>query len=236
MKKLGHLLLIGSFITASITVLQAQDQSSTDGTVEAINQMGEDEVQNIQDHTEELTNMGEELSGAMESLNQYLQIAQSAHELYDAARALDNNECQPDFSTSAQAMMPTHCEPGSGCYTCYESAVNELAFVRRTLGRLWCIYSNTKNFNERAIAFGDNTSGVHAVNGLAWQYAKAEIVQAYDHFKQTYDAKYTGLMTTLNKALNDISHCEDQYGQPDWYQRFGFIYFEFMKEKYKRND
>lgn len=232
MKKIQFLITLFLF---SCIITNAQDDA-TSGTIEAIDQQGEAQIEAIQNQTSMNETAYNELSGAMESLNNYLDIAQSAADLYNAAVALDNNECQPDFTTSAQAMMPTRCEDGSDCYTCYESAVNELSFVRRQLARLWCIYSNTKNFNERAIAFGDNTSGVHAVNGLAWQYAKRDIVEAYDHFKQTYDQKYTGLMGTLNKALNDISRCEAQYGQPDWYQRFGFIYFEFMKEKYKRND
>ncbi len=217
-------------------LISRAQSDATGGMVEAINQMGEAEIEGIQNHTNDLTNAGEALSGALGSLDTYLTIAQSANDLYTATQALDANECQPDFTTSSNAMMPTHCPQGSDCFTCYQSAENELTFVRRTLARLWCIYSNTKNFNERAIAFGDNTSGVHAINGLAWQYAKADIVSAYDSFKQTYDAKYMGLMGTLDKALHDISNCEAQYGEPDWYQRFGFIYFEFMKDKYKRND
>jgi len=174
-------------------------------------------------------------STALGHLNTFINIYQNAHDLYDATRMMDPNECQPDFSTNAQSMMPTSCTDGE-CFECYRSAVNELAFIRRQLGRLSCIYNNTKNFTSRAIAFGDNTSGIHAVNGLAWQYAKADIVGAYESFKHTYDGKYTGMMETLDKSLHDISACEDRYGEHDWYQRFGFIYFEFMKEKYKRTD
>ncbi|MEO5942718.1 MAG: hypothetical protein ABIP30_03695 [Ferruginibacter sp.] len=231
MKKIKFLFLL-SFIFFTIPFTS----NAQDGTVEAINQMGEDGIQNIQDHTDELTNISETMSGALGSLNTYLNIAQSAGELYNATHALDNNECQPDFTTSSQAMMPTHCVRGSECFTCYQSAVNELTFVRRTLARLWCIYSNTKNFNSKAVAFGDDVSGVHAINGLAWQYAKADINAAYESFKHTYDAKYMGLMGTLDKALHDISNCEARFGEQDWYQKFGFIYFEFMKDKYKRND
>lgn len=231
MKKIKFLLVSGFiFFTIPFT------SYAQDGMDEAITQMGETEIQGIQDHAGDLTNMSETMSGALGSLNTYLDIAQSAGELYNATRALDNNECQPDFTTSSQAMMPTHCVQGSECYTCYQTAVNELTFVRRTLARLWCIYSNTKNFNSKAIAFGDNVSGVHAINGLAWQYAKADINAAYESFKGTYDAKYMGLMGTLDKSLHDISNCEAKFGEQDWYQKFGFIYFEFMKDKYKRND
>jgi hypothetical protein len=61
-------------------------------------------------------------------------------------------------------------------------------------------------------------------------------VDAYNHFKQTYDNKYRDLMGSLQRALMAIDGCERQYGMTDWYQRFGFIYFEFMKDKYKRTD
>ncbi len=175
-------------------------------------------------------------SAGLAHMNTFLNVFHSANDLYHATNPMDPNECQPDFATNAQSMMPTSCEEGGGCYTCYQSAVNELAFIRRQLGRLSCIYNNTKNYNQRAIAFGDNASGIHAVTGLSWQMAKGDIVAAYESFKHSYDDKYTGMMGTLDKALHDIGNCENQYGEHDWYERFGFIYYEFMKEKYKRTD
>jgi len=33
-----------------------------------------------------------------------------------------------------------------------------------------------------------------------------------------------------------IDACENSFGQQDWYQRFGYMYFEFMQLKYKRPD
>ncbi len=169
-------------------------------------------------------------------LNSMLGTMHSAHELYSATLALDNNECTPDLNVEGNAMMPTRCRPGDPCTECYEHAYNELKFIRRQLARLHCIYSNTRNFNEKAIAFGDNVSGVHAINGLAWQTAKADIVGAYESFKHTYDNKYTGMMESLHKALMDIDGCEKRFGDEGWYARAGFIYFEMMKDKYRRTD
>jgi hypothetical protein len=34
----------------------------------------------------------------------------------------------------------------------------------------------------------------------------------------------------------EFNTCENQYGTADWFAKSGFIYFEFMKERYKRND
>ena len=140
------------------------------------------------------------------------------------------------FNASSGAMMNSTCANNAACSECYEKAVGELNFIRRQLGRLSCIYSNTKNFNESALAFGDNMSGIHAVTGIAWQNERGGIIAEFNHFKQTYDSKYTDMMGALQRALQGIGTCEQQYGLPDWYQRFGFIYFEFMKDKYKRTD
>ena len=187
------------------------------------------------ENSESGSDYGDAINSGLDGLNNMLGIAQSARDLYDALPGLSPGACSPDFSTNAQSMIPSSC-PDANCTECYTRASNELNFVRMQLGRLWCIYTNTKNFNTAAIAFGDNTSGIHAVTGLSWQYARAEIVETYNHFKQTYDRKYIDLIASLQRALMQISNCENAYGEPDWYQRFGFIYYEFMKERYKRID
>lgn len=201
-----------------------------------INQYSESQIEQAQADIEATENSISGINDALGHLNTVLSIYNSAQDLYNASQALSNGECAPDFATSENAMMSSECTRGSECEQCYLGAMRELNFVRRQLGRLNCIYQNTKNFTNSAIAFGDNASGIHAVTGLAWQQARGEIVASMNHFKQTYDDKYMGLMGTLEKALKDIDRCEAQYGQQGWYQRSGFIYFEFMKDKYKRDD
>jgi hypothetical protein len=178
----------------------------------------------------------ENIRDGFEDLNNFLNAGRDAWEAYQNMQTLSNAECLPDFGTSGAAMMPSTCQGNNSCASCFTSAVNELNFVRRILGRLSCIYNNTKSFTQSAISFGDNVSGVHGVTGLSWQHARAGIVESYNKFKGTYDKKYADLMGSLQRSLMAIDNCERQYGLPDWYQRFGFIYFEFMKEKYKRTD
>lgn len=225
------------FILFATLALIGKSQSSvTDAQVDAINQMGQDQIDNIQQQASSDETVNSSIGEALGHLNTFLSIAQSAQDLYNSSRSLSNGECAPDFSTNANDMMPTSCA-SADCQDCYSRAVNELTFVRRQLGRLSCIYQNTKNFNQSAIAFGDNASGIHAVTGLAWQNARAGIVAEYENFKRAYDEKYQGMMGSLEKALKAIGECENQYGgQRDWYQRFGFIYFQFMQDKYKRTD
>ncbi|HMR92002.1 MAG TPA: hypothetical protein PKC69_06800 [Chitinophagaceae bacterium] len=221
------LLLILLAVSAPGMYAQGGDPSVpfSEGTRERIEQ-NDDRSEQDQESTE----------AALEGLNDFFDIMRSIDDLYAASDALSRGECAPDFNTSGQAMMRSACAGNAACGECYTKAVNDLAFVRRQLGRMNCIYNNTKNFNDAAIAFGDNASGIHAVTGLSWQYARADIVKTFSHFKQTYDKKYTDMMQALNRALMAIDACEREFGEPDWYQRFGFIYFEFMKDKYRRTD
>lgn len=178
----------------------------------------------------------EAVNDAYESLQGYLDWLEERRNEWNAVQNFEPGACAPDFNASAAAMMASTCADNAGCGECYTKAVGELNFIRRQLGRLRCIYNNTKNFTESALSFGDNMSGIHAVTGMAWQSQRGGIVESFEHFKQTYDRKYTDMMGALQRALMGISECEQQYGLPDWYQRFGFMYFEFMKDKYKRTD
>jgi len=223
-------------LAAVIVSVNIYSQDATEGTIEAINQMGEGEIADIQNHWENLGNINEAISDAVGHFGTAMNLYESASELYNASNAMDNGECVPDFSTDAQSMMPTGCSDNAECSQCYQAGIGRLTTVRRSLARMSCIRMNTKRFTEAAIAFGDNVAGIHAVTGLAWQNERTGILQTMDHFNQTYDNKYRDLIASLQTALQDINRCEAQFGMRDWYQRFGFIYFEMMKEKYKRTD
>jgi hypothetical protein len=199
-------------------------------------ELSNDENERRQEQRDEEAEDRENINDALSDLNGYLNTVRDIGEAYRGMQNFSLSECSPDFSTGGGAMMPSTCQDNAACSQCFTSAVNEFNFVRRVLGRLSCIYNNTKKFTQSAISFGDNVSGIHGVTGLSWQNARAGIVQSYDHFKQTYDRKYSDLMGSLQRSLTAIDACERQYGLPDWYQRFGFIYFEFMKDKYKRTD
>jgi hypothetical protein len=150
--------------------------------------------------------------------------------------ALDNNECVPDLTTDASAMMPSGCDEEDACSDCYEKAISRMNNVRKNLARMSCLRINTKKYVESAIAFGDNVSCIHGAMGLAWQNERKGIKAGYEKFKKTYDTKYIEMMESLETGLKEINRCEAEFGMKDWYQKAGFIYFEMMKERYKRTD
>ena len=224
-------MLVGSLLT-----INAQPGAAAAGTpAEAQGNEGAQEEDDDEDD-DSAEDEQEAIDNALENLNSFQDWLEERRGEYNTLTNFNPNSCAPDFGASPGAMMPSTCGTDGGCNDCYRDAVGELNFIRRQLGRLSCIYANTVRFNEAAKSFGDNVSGVHAINGLAWQRAKAEIEAGLASFKQTYDRKYTDMMGALERALQNIGRCESQYGLPDWYQRFGFMYFEFMKDKYKRDN
>ena len=149
---------------------------------------------------------------------------------------LSAGECAPDFNESSNSRMSYQCAPESECQNCFTDAKDKMNFFRRQLARLNCIYQNTKNFTTSAVAFGDGASGVHAMTAIAWQRERAKINASFDNLKRTYDTRYIEFIQGLKASLMEFDACENRYGQGDWYQKSGFIYFEMMKERYKRND
>lgn len=222
------------FILSCICTLPVLAQNP--GDLDEVRQMGEEELSNLEEAHQNTTNVANGINDAIGHYNTVVQLYNDAQDMYNASQALSNGECAPDFSTTPNSMMSSSCKREGECAECYTRAVGELNFIRRQLGRLGCIYQNTKNFTNSAIAFGDNASGIHAVTGLAWQNARGEIVASMNHFKQTYDNKYRDMIGALERALREIDKCENKYGQEGWFQRSGFIYLEFLKDKYRRND
>ena len=226
MKKVYKLLIV-SFIFCNLHItVNAQET----------NEMSEAEIGGLRDGTSNLEH-GQE--GALEMIGHFesiLKAVNSASELYKASEALDKNECVPDLTTDASAMMPSGCDEEDACTACYEKAVTNLNHVRKNLARMSCLRMNTKTYVESAIAFGDNVSGIHGAMGIAWHNERKGIKEGYEKFKKTYDTKYIEMMESLNAALKKINMCEAQFGLKDWYQKAGFIYYEMMKEKYKRTD
>lgn len=131
--------------------------------------------------------------------------------------------------------VPSKCVEGSGCGGCYEKAYGDLNNLRFAFEKLRAIGRWTENFTKKSIAFGDAASGIHGVAGLAWQGERAKIEQSYAQFGTAYDAKYQELVGDLEGALHEIGQCEAKFfGTDDWYDRYGFLYYSFMADRYRR--
>jgi hypothetical protein len=179
------------------------------------------------------------LTAPFDWANAGIATVQSAQELYAAYQGLTSFDTGCVDITAANAPpVPTGCgEEDNSCSQCYRDAYRELGEARFKLEKLRCVYQATKRFADKSIAFGDSTSGVHAVVGLEWQEQKKRILASVDELNRTYDGKLNEFIGKLEASLQHVGQCEQDFaGEPDWYTRFGFIYFTFMNDRYKRKD
>ncbi|MGB3007188.1 MAG: hypothetical protein WBC06_11805 [Chitinophagaceae bacterium] len=220
-----------SILVSCLMVLAANAQME-----DAVEQNGQAEIDRIQAQWETYQGQIDAMSSSLSLLQNLYNAAQSGVDLFNATQSLDNGECVPDFNLGATALMPSNCVNREGCADCYVDAKQRLKTVRKGMARMRCIYMNTRNFKEKAMSFGDNVAGLHGAMGLTWQAERRKIEKSYVAFEASYDRKYADFIGSLHEALLAINNCETRFGTRDWYQKFGFMFEEIMKEKYKRTD
>ena len=165
-----------------------------------------------------------------------------------------DNDARPQMNPRGGPRLPSSClnsDPGAvdqnedsydsrlftsaGCQ-CLADAYEVLDRRRLNLERLRIIYSSAMEKINAGIAFGDDVSAVHGVSGLVWQSQKMIILkESIPNLNKAYDDKYLEMMEALEEILQKIGDCESQLGFEDWYNMAGFIYYQFMVDKYKRN-
>lgn len=229
-----------SIITLLLVVLYLQGNSQTYPTIqeqaEGVAQAAADEWGAIRGEDNPLTPRGAINAIINNHFSTFGGLADNAAGLWNSSNALSNDDCSPEFSTSNDVLMTAACRGATECEEDYSKAVEKMNGARMALERMKCIYTNTKNFTTSAISFGDSYSGFHAMSGAAWQAERAKINKSFATLKETYDRKYEEFIKLLKDGLLEFDGCESRYAQAGWYQRYGFIYFEMMKARYKRAD
>lgn len=143
---------------------------------------------------------------------------------------------EPVLVFEGEGRMDYAMRPNQNCAQCFTDARLRFNQTRLDLEKLRVIYSCTKKMSNAALAAGDSMAGIHGYSGIIWQGLRYDIQLSVDKLEAAYDAKYPELISKLHAAMIDMSICEAQYGVEDWYDRFGFVYYEFMKDAYKRKD
>jgi hypothetical protein len=164
-------------------------------------------------------------------------LGESFTNWYDAYKHLspDDAPYDPDYSPPGSPQIPLQCWKSPGCAACFNAAHGELNLVRYRFEKLRRVSERTRAFYTASLSFGDSVAGIHGVAGLGWQAERIKIMQAMKTFDGAHDAKYEELMAALEAALKKIAACEQTHFETaDWYNRFGFIYYTFMADRYRR--
>lgn len=175
----------------------------------------------------------------LNDLKQFLTQQESVDKFWQSLKTLSQSEAMPDEADRGPS-LPSSCVDNSwalpnnpGC-ACMATAVDKLRKNRQMLEKLRVLVANQKNFVDKAIALGNSFSQLHTVLGLQWVgIRKHDIEEPYAQFKQISNQKHKDLMAAIQKDLQDVSACEAKLGEPDWYQKFGFMYYEFLYAAYR---
>lgn len=163
-------------------------------------------------------------------------VGKAADDFLRNVESLDAEEaqCGSAYTDASGPTVPSQCAEDEACNQCYSEAVRKIDFNRFYIERARCITAANVKMANSAMAFGDTSSGIHAVTGLSWQLqGKPQIQEAVTKLKQTYTRKAGEYLSGLEGSLKQLGQCEARhYGEEDWYQRYGWIYLNFMKAKY----
>jgi hypothetical protein len=141
----------------------------------------------------------------------------------------------PRAAPDGQPDVPSSCDGNPACQECFGTALDKLEDTRLRLERLRAVYASTMTDVKARISFADGASAVHGVSALAWQKYKLDVMRSLKGLDRAYDNKYAELMTALLNDLKGIGVCEaNMMKVPDWYDRYGYIYYTFMKSAYSR--
>ncbi len=146
-----------------------------------------------------------------------------------------DHTCLSNTSPTSMPIVPSMCAGSPECASCYSQAYSRLDRSRGNLEKLRCIYRWNQEYVERAKSFGDNVSSVHGISGLAWQQERRKIERAFDQLGVTYDGKYRELLGYVRADLGSIGACEARFfDNPDWAVRYGFMFYGFLEDRYRR--
>jgi len=238
------ILLFG--FSVDVSAQSAGDFVSLEQMEEHMGRFKEQVLRDVERHVTNIKTINSSLSSLDSKLTKIRSLwdDNAIRTLYDGM-----SNCIPSGGEPGAPNIPSFCDPfeetqgaigtGSGedlngCAECFKSARQAFNQTRYTFEKLAAIYKCTKTYSNAAIALGDNASGVHAVTGIVWQQERAKIMKSVQGLEKAYDKKYVELMQDLQNNMMKLNICEKRFGVENWFDRFGFMYFEFIQEKYKR--
>lgn len=172
----------------------------------------------------------------LKKINTALKLLEDARKYYDTWYG-DLSNCATVSNPVGAPRIPSFCEGNSRCTACYAGARTKFNEVRGVFEQLRIIYSCNKRAMDAALKLGDSGTAVHGALGVVWHSKiRPDIVASVKKMQDAYDNKYGQLTGRLHDSMTEMGMCEARFGEPDWYDRFGFMYFEFLSDKYKRSD
>ena len=180
--------------------------------------------------------MGGAVKGALAGLDQAGKAADMASKAMDFQKTLNSSDdrLKPDYTPPGAPSVPSKCMENAACRPCYTEAYAKVNKTRKALEKVRAHYDFTHKFSTEGIALMTSvaaTAGGPAGIGAAVESRKVNA--AVSDFDTVVRNKNVELLTRLQGELMEVNTCEAKYyGNTDWYDRFGYMYFQFMSAHY----
>ncbi|MEO6154427.1 MAG: hypothetical protein ABIP16_01710 [Thermomonas sp.] len=146
----------------------------------------------------------------------------------------DDKRMEPNYQPPNAPNVPSKCLEDKACRPCYDKAYGAVNKTRKNLEKVRAHYDFTHRFTTQGKAFMQGVA--NQAGGVAAAGAQVEAVKidaSVAEFDKVVQNKNAELLGNLEKNLREVSVCEAKfYKNDDWYDRFGYIYYQFMVAHY----
>jgi hypothetical protein len=173
------------------------------------------------------------LDKSLEQIATVADLAKQALEMYKTLTEIDES-MSPNYEPPGAPDIPSQCMEDPECKICYGDAQAKMNKTRQGLEKLRGIALYTHKMATQGEAFmaSAGQSG-GTVSGLGAQTEIQKVDASVAEFDTAARSKREELIGKVKSNLQDISACEKKfYKNDDWYNRYGFMYYQFMIAQY----
>lgn len=184
-----------------------------------------------------IKDLGKAAKDEYDKLNKGLEPGKEAlkqlKEYYDTLTEGDK-KMEADFQPPGAPSVPSKCMEDKACKPCYTEAYGNVNKTRKYLEQVRARYEFTHRFTTEGKAYMQGVANVAGgIAALGAQVEAEKVDGALADFDKVVRNKNTELLERLEKNLREVSVCEAKfYKNEDWYDRYGYMYYQFMLAHY----
>ena len=161
---------------------------------------------------------------------------QAAYKAMKEWEALTDKDArlEPNYQPPGAPAVPSRCLENKDCRPCYEQAYGGVNRTRRNLEKVRAHYDYTHRLTTKGKAFMQGVANVAGgVAALGAQVEADKVDASLAGFDKVVRDKNVELLGKLEENLREVSMCEAKfYRNDDWYDRYGYTYYQFMLAQY----